>query len=171
MIENPDIIQYCSDGDMDHDLYLLFTHARYLMYRAREKELQRYDITPEKAQVLFITNILKERATPAEISRFLLRQPHTVSAIVNRMEEKGLVEKVRDLNHKNMVRVVITEKGKKLYSLTTGRGPIHRIMSALSEDEREHFRRSLEKIMLKASKEPGMNRNLQLPKNRLFVVS
>jgi MarR family multiple antibiotic resistance transcriptional regulator len=159
VIENSEITQYYSDGDSDHDLYLLFTRARYLMYRAREKELQRYNISPEQTQVLFITYVLKKRATPAEISRFLLRQPNTVSAIVDRMEEKGLVEKVRDLNRKNMVRVGITEKGKKLYSLTTGRGPIHRIMGALTEDEREPFRRCLEKIMLKASKEPGLSRN------------
>ncbi len=158
MIEDQEKMQSYSDGDVDYDLYLLFTRARYLVYRAREKELQRFDISPEQAQVLFITHILKDKATPAEISRFLLHQPHTVSAIVDRMEQKGLVEKVRDLGHSNMVRVAITEKGEQAYTLTATRGSIHRIMNALDDNEREQFRLCLEKIMLKAIKEPGLNR-------------
>jgi DNA-binding MarR family transcriptional regulator len=156
MIEEQEKVQSCSDGDIDNDLYLLFTRARYLVYRAREKELQQFDISPEQEQVLFLAHVLKDKATPAGISRFLLHQPHTVSAIVDRMEQKGLVEKVRDLGH-NMVKIAITEKGEQAYLLTATRGSIHRIMNTLSSDEREKFRQCLEKIMLQAIKEPGLN--------------
>ena len=160
-IEDREIIQCCSDGDGDYDLYFLFTRARYLVYRAREKELQKYDISPEQAQVLFITRVLKEKATLVEISRFLLHQPHTVSAIVDRMEQKGLVEKVKDPDHINLVRVALTGLGEQVCKLTAARGSIHRIMNALSEEEREVFRQCLEKIMLKALKEPGLGRLAQ----------
>jgi len=147
---------YVSDGDKDHELYLLFSNARYLTFQAREKELQRYRLTPEQAQVLFTIKTLSGRATPAELSRVLLRQPHTVSALVERMEQKGLVKKFKDLGRKNLVRVVLTEQGEKAYEVTAKRGPIHRILGNLTEEEREYFQRSLGKILEKARMELGM---------------
>jgi DNA-binding MarR family transcriptional regulator len=151
--------KFFSDGDEFQDLYLLFARARYLTFRARERELQRYGLTPEQSQVLFVTQALKNKATPAAISRLLLRQPHTVSAIIDRMAKKGLIKKSKDLERKNMVRVTVTEKGKEAYEVTTKRGPIHRILSALDKEERQQFRQYLEKVMVKAREELGMDRD------------
>jgi DNA-binding MarR family transcriptional regulator len=151
--------KFFSDGDEFQDLYLLFARARYLTFRARERELQRYGLTPEQSQVLFVTQALKNKATPAAISRLLLRQPHTVSAIVDRMAKKGLIKKSKDLERKNMVRVTMTEKGKEAYEVTTKRGPIHRILSVLDKEERQQFRQYLERVMVKARDELGMDRD------------
>jgi DNA-binding MarR family transcriptional regulator len=159
MMEDKDKIGYLSDGDEDHDLYHLFTRARYLTFRAREKELQRYGLTPEQAQLLFTIRALNNKATPSEISRILIRKPHSVSSLVDRMEEKGLIQKSKDLERKNLVRVALTEEGRKAYELTTKRGPIHRIIGALDENERQQFRKNLEKIMAKARAELGMDRS------------
>ncbi len=151
--------KYYTDGDAYQDLYLLFARARYLTFRAREKELQRYDLTPEQAQVLFLAQGIDSKATPAEISRYILRQPHSVSAIVDRMVKKGLVTKVKDMERKNMVRVAITEKGRKAYELTTRRQSIRNILGALNEKDRAQFRNYLETIMAKAREELGLDRD------------
>ena len=151
--------KFYSDGDEFQDLYQVFDQARHLTYRAREKELQRYNLTPEQAQVLLIIQAIEDRATPVEISRLILREPHSVSAMVDRMEKKGLVVKVKDLKAKNMIRVAITDKGREAYEITTKRGPIRSIMSALDEDERRQFSQYLEKIMEKASEELGLGRD------------
>jgi MarR family transcriptional regulator, organic hydroperoxide resistance regulator len=151
--------RYFSYGDEDQDLWVLFTRARYATFRARERELQRYGITPEQAQLLFVAQAIESEATPARISRLILRQPHTVSAIVDRMEKKGLVKKVKDLDRKNMVRVVLTEKGQKAYEMTSKRGPIHRIMHTLNDEERANFRGYLERVMGKAREELGLDRD------------
>jgi DNA-binding MarR family transcriptional regulator len=152
-------MKFFSDGDEYQDLYLLFARARYLTFRAREKELQRYGLTPEQAQVLFLAQALGNKATPAEISRMLLRQPHTVSAMVNRMKANGLIKKVKDLDRKNLIRVTLTEKGVEAYKLTTKRGPIRRILGELNEEERKVFHQYLERIMYKAREELGMDRD------------
>jgi DNA-binding MarR family transcriptional regulator len=152
-------IKFFSDGDEFQDLYLLFARARYLTTRARKKELQRYGLTPEQAQVLFVAKALGNRATPAEISRLILRQPHTVSTIVDRMQKKGLVKKIKDLERKNMVRVSLTKKGSEAYALTTKRGPIHRILGALNHAEREEFHEHLWRVMMKAREELGIDRD------------
>jgi len=161
-LEYDESMKFFKSNDPDHDLWLLLTHARYAVYRAREKELQRYGISPEQASLLFVVQALGNKATPAALSRYILRQPHTVSALVDRMARRGLVKKVKDLDRKNLVRVVITEKGQKTYELSTKRGPIHRIMGVLNEEERKNFKSYLERIMAKARKEIGMDRD-ELP--------
>jgi DNA-binding MarR family transcriptional regulator len=148
--------------DEDQDLWLLLTHARYAVFRAREKELQRYGVSPEQVGLLFVVQALGNKATPAALSRYILRQPHTVSALVDRMARRGLVKKVKDLDRKNLVRVVMTEKGQRTFDLSTKRGPIHRIMNTLTQEERRNFKAYLEKILAKARKEIGMDRD-ELP--------
>jgi DNA-binding MarR family transcriptional regulator len=149
--------------DDDQDLWLLLTHARYAIFRAREKELQRYGVSPEQVGLLFVVQALGNKATPAALSRHILRQPHTVSALVDRMARRGLVKKVKDLDRKNLVRVVMTEKGQKTYDLSTKRGPIHRILATLGPEEKKEFRETLEKLLAKARKEIGLDREEILP--------
>jgi DNA-binding MarR family transcriptional regulator len=112
--------------------------------------------------LLFVVQALGNKATPAAISRHILRQPHTVSALVDRMVKRGLVKKVKDLDRKNLVRVVMTEKGQKAYEISTKRGPIHRIMNTLNTEERREFKTYLEKLLTKARKEVGLDQD-ELP--------
>jgi DNA-binding MarR family transcriptional regulator len=158
--------KFYSAEDEDQDLWFLLTHTRYAIFRAREKELQRYGVSPEQVSLLFVVQALGNKATPAALSRHILRQPHTVSALVDRMARRGLVKKVKDLDRKNLVRVVITEKGQKTYELSTKRGPIHRIMGSLDAKEKKEFRVYLERLLAKARKEIGLDRD-ELPASEI----
>jgi DNA-binding MarR family transcriptional regulator len=162
-MEYDESAKYFSYSDEDHDLWMLLTHTRYAIYRAREKELQRYGVSPEQVGVLFIVQALGNQATPSQISRYILRQPHTVSALIERMSEKGLVKKVHDLDKKNLVRVSLTEKGQKIYESSTRRGPIHKIIGILSAEERTQFRNILDKLHLRARKEIGLDQEQNYP--------
>jgi DNA-binding MarR family transcriptional regulator len=152
--------KFYSYSDEDHDLWILLTHTRYAIYRAREKELFRYGVSPEQVGVLFVIQALGSKSTPSEIARCILRQPHSVSALIDRMAEKGLVKKVHDLDKKNLVRISMTEKGRKAYEYSTRRGPIHRIMATLSQEERSLFRNMLQKLQNQARKEIGLDREM-----------
>jgi MarR family transcriptional regulator, organic hydroperoxide resistance regulator len=162
-MEYDESAKYYSAEDEDQDLWLLLTHTRYAIFRAREKELQRYGVSPEQVGLLFVVQALGNKATPAALSRHILRQPHTVSALVDRMAKRGLVKKVKDLDRKNLVRVVMTEKGQKTYDLSTKRGPIHRILNSVSPQEKKEFRETLEKLLARARKEIGLDREEILP--------
>jgi DNA-binding MarR family transcriptional regulator len=165
-MEYDESVKFYSADDADQDLWLLLTHARYAIFRAREKELQRYGVSPEQVGLLFVVQALGNKATPAVLSRHIIRQPHTVSALVDRMARRGLVKKVKDLDRKNLVRVVMTEKGQKTYDISTKRGPIHRILNTLSEDEKKVFKDMLERLLAKARKEIGLDRD-ELPPSDL----
>jgi hypothetical protein len=61
---------------------------------------------------------------------------------------------------------VITEKGQKTYELSTKRGPIHRIMGSLDAKEKKEFRIYLERLLSKARKEIGLDRD-ELPASEI----
>jgi MarR family transcriptional regulator, organic hydroperoxide resistance regulator len=155
--------KYFSYLDEDQDLWMLLTHARYAIYRSREKELFRLGISPEQAGILFVVQALGNNPTPSDISRFIIRQPHTVSSLIERMTAKGLVKKTHDPERKNLVRVSLTEKGQRIYDLSTGRRSIHRILSVLSGDERARLRELLVKMQARARLEIGLDREKYPP--------
>lgn len=154
---------HLDDTDVDYSLWWLIVHMRRAMYKARAKELFQYGITPEEAAVLFIVKAIGRQATPAEISRWLLREPHSTSGLINRMEKKRLIRKVKDLKRKNMVRVAITEKGQQSYTQSSKRGSVHRIMSALDGDECQQMWKYVRKLRDKAFEEIGVVRKPPFP--------
>ena len=125
------------------------------MYKARARELWRYRITPEEAVVLFVIQSIGWRATPAEIARWLLREPHSISGLLRRMEKKGLLKRVKDLDRRNLIRITITEEGLEAYNQSTKRESIHRIVSAISQEDCQKMKACLEKLWIKALEELG----------------
>lgn len=135
------------------EYYTLWLHlilVKDMIHRARKEELGRIGITVSEASVLFYSKALGDRATPTEISRCIFRRPHGISALVSRMERKGLVKKIKDLRKKNLVRVELTAKGQQAQKDASKRVVIRRIISSLSKDERQQLSSYLEKLRSKA---------------------
>jgi len=136
-------------ADEDYELWVLLHQAETAMFRARDKELRKYDLSAMWAAVLYIVQVIEYvdlQATPTEISRWLFRRPHGVSTLLRRMEKEELVKLVKDLGQKNLIRVAITEKGYQAYRDSIKRDSIHRIMSSLSEEEHRQLKSWLLKI-------------------------
>lgn len=106
-----------------------------------------------QAAVLFIVKAIGERATPAEISRWLFREPHTVFGLLDRMEEQGLVRRLNNLERKNLIRVVITKKGEEIYQRSRETKVIGTILSCLSSKQRQNLRSYLETLRDKTLEE------------------
>ncbi|MCX5999807.1 MAG: MarR family transcriptional regulator [Chloroflexi bacterium] len=152
------------DADEDFKLWSLLHQARDAIARARENELKPADISMVQAAVLFFVKNMEGPATPAMISRYLFREPHTISGLLDRMESQGLVRRVRDLHRRNLVRIEVTEKGEELYHKSRERRRIiTKIMSVLSEEEHDNLRIYLEKLRNKALKEIGVKTRLPYP--------
>ena len=136
--------------DQDYRLWVLLNQVRDAVLKARQKELNQYNISASQAAVLLVIEAIGPKATPAEISRRVFRKPHSVSGILSRMEKKGLVRRLKDLDRKNLTRVVFTEKGREAYYQSTKRESIRQIMSSLPEEERKQLTSSLETLRDKA---------------------
>jgi len=154
------------DVDQDYKLWVLLGQASDMIFEARENELREYGITAMQAEVLFAVQAIGDKTTPAQISRWTLRRPHSISGILDRMEKVGLIRKTKDLARKNQVRVSMTDKGRQAYNKSLKRKSIHRIMSALAEEERQQLWSRLETARNKALKEVGKDpKKVPFPKS------
>lgn len=139
--------------DEDLRLWNLLDRTRHAIFKTRTKDLNRFNLSIMQSSVFNVVWALGEKATPAEISRWLFREPSSVSDLIGRMEKEGLVKKIRNAVKKNKVKVVLTEKGQDARSQATKLESIHKIMSALSKEERQQLEVSLEKLWYKAREE------------------
>lgn len=140
-------------GDKFFNAWAMLRRTADVVARARHKELVRYGITIRQASALHLIQMLGEQATPAEIARAELRQPHTVSAILQTMEGQGLINRHKDLERRNQVRAVLTSKGLQAYEDSKKRESIRSIMSCLDNEDLASLQRILGKISDAAKKE------------------
>ena len=128
----------------------LIHQTTHLMARARRREIKRHGLTDVHSGILFAVLLLEDRATPAELARWLAREHHTILEVIKGMERKGLLKRSKDLERKNLVRVSITEKGKRLYQKVAKRESIEFMMSCLSEKERKALCKYMDRIRERA---------------------
>ena len=97
-----------------------FDQTRDVISKARELELVQYIVTRVQASVLFVLLNQNREVTLAEISKWILRKPHSVSSLVSRMEKIGLVKKIKG-REDDKIHITLTDKGSELYSKTNRR--------------------------------------------------
>jgi len=149
--------------DQNYNLWVLLRQTRDAMIKAREKELEKVGISSIQSAVLFTIKAINGNATPAEISRRLVREPHSVSGLLSRMEKQGLIRRLKDLPRRNMVRIVMTAKGEAVYRESTERRVVHEVMDGLTGDEQRQLWEHLERIRDKALKLAGIGHELPFP--------
>jgi DNA-binding MarR family transcriptional regulator len=149
--------------DPDYKLWVMFNQTRNAIVTARERELAEFGVSKLESYILFVIKAMGDDATPAEISRIVFRQPHTVSEFLSRMEKKGFITKSRNPKNKSMIRLRLTPKGNALYRKTSKRDSIHEIFSELSHEDREKLAHCLEIVQGKALEAIGVKRAAYFP--------
>jgi DNA-binding MarR family transcriptional regulator len=82
--------------------------------RATEIELGKRQTTLAQMDVLLILSMSKVPLSPGEISAYVFREKHSVSALLSRMQRAGYVKKVRSKKDQRVVKIQIQPKGKEL---------------------------------------------------------
>jgi DNA-binding MarR family transcriptional regulator len=136
--------------DTEYELWVLLTQAYRALVRLRENELRSTGISMMQSGVLAIAKALDEPPTPTQISRWLCREPHTVSMLLRRMEKKGLIRRMKDTERRNSIRVILTPKGEEAYRRSRNRRELHRILASLSPGKRKNLASCLEVLRDKA---------------------
>jgi DNA-binding MarR family transcriptional regulator len=144
--KDEDVIKHRSSIDMDYKVWILLNQSRDSMQRARDKELRKHDVSSQQAAVLFIAKSIEGKVTPSEISKWMLKAPHTTSTILTRMEKQGLVEKHREAGNGREVIINLTEKGEEVYRKSEKIESIRDIVSCLSFEERQQLNSLLAKL-------------------------
>lgn len=139
----------------DYRSWVLLVYTRDLIYQLRTKELRKHGVSQEEMGVFCLVESLGKKAIAAEIARWLVRKPHTISDLVRRMVNKGLLIKTRDLDRKNVVRLSLTDKGKEIFEKAKELQSIHNVMSCLSENEQRQLDTYLSKLRDEALRQHG----------------
>ncbi len=134
--------------DLTQCINYLLTTAQHTVVQHLNSKLLKYDVTPSQYGVLSCLWRC-EYSTPKQIAESLFLETSTISGILDRMQKKGLIQRVMNLEDKREVRIVLTEKGKDLEI------PLSDIIEAVnlevlqgfSEEQILEFKESLMKII------------------------
>lgn len=136
--------------EYENELWVLLYKTAYLIRRCREIELSKKDTSWIQSSVLYQIKKAKIPPTPADISRLLFRKPHTISGLLNRMEKQGLILKTKDEKKRNLIRILLTQKGDKLLKISNHSKVIEEAMMSLSAIKQKHLKSSLQDLYEKA---------------------
>ncbi|MCX6012418.1 MAG: MarR family transcriptional regulator [Chloroflexi bacterium] len=150
-----------ASAEYENEIWVLLYKTAYLIRRCREIELSRSDTSWIQSSVLYKIKNSPIPPTPADISRLLFRKPHTISGLLTRMEKQGLITKTKDEKKRNMVRILLTEKGEELLRISSNSPIIEEVMQNLSETKQKQLNSALQNLYTKATeiviREPIVN--------------
>jgi DNA-binding MarR family transcriptional regulator len=111
-----------------------------------ELEIEPHKVTLSQAKVLYLlAKNREEEVTLADLSKWMFREPNSISSLITRMEKAGLVSKRRD-REENRIFVSITPKGYGLLMNKLTEHSMTVVMSALTPDEKKRLRLYLRKL-------------------------
>jgi DNA-binding MarR family transcriptional regulator len=131
----------------------LIGKARHFLLKARQKELNPYNISARQARILDIIQNIGHSVTLAELARYTDRGVSSLSVQLTRMEKDGLVKKTRKTLKSNLLCFELTAKGLDTYKHSSEMNAEKTIMSVLSEKERQQLISLLKRIISTAKKE------------------
>jgi DNA-binding MarR family transcriptional regulator len=135
----------------DEKTFINLARANMMLQRAIDLEISRVGLTIPQAGVLYFLQITKEPLTPMKLSRLLHRQPHTVSALLTRMEAQGLVKATKDMERKNWVRLSLTKKGQEAYKRQLAERIAFNATACLSKKERDTLNDICKKLTVRGA--------------------
>ncbi len=101
--------------DIVAKMWTVFPKASDAACRAASKRLRPVGVTLQQARALLVLSRSSSPPTCTEISRILMRKPHTITALLNGMQRAGLIRRVKDDGNQKLERVVMTQKGKEVW--------------------------------------------------------
>ncbi len=124
-------------------LWQKFSQTRAAIFKAREKRIGQY-FHPNWGSALIFVWANNGKATPSMLARALFLEPHSVSELITRLEKRALVKRHKDKSKKRIVRISITDKGRKVCYQAMQTDFITGIMSSLSDEQYEQLDSTLD---------------------------
>ncbi len=149
-----------------YDLWGLLSLTHRAINKARERELMKCGVTVEQASILHIIFVLDHKPTATELSRYLIREPHSVCQTANKMVTLGLLKKIRDSKRRNIYRFSLSDKGLASFRCSRNRESIESIISELSKKDSQELISYLHTLLDAATERIGIDR-LPLPSAQL----
>jgi DNA-binding MarR family transcriptional regulator len=140
------------------NLIALLDQTNDIIYRAEELELGKFNVSLAQVKVMYIIakSTSANGVSLADLSKLMLREPNSVTTLIQRMEKAGLVKKKR-VKKENKIFVTITEKGRDLIFNRITQESMYAIASSLTNEEIQNLRTYLNKLREKGRQVLGLD--------------
>jgi len=91
----------------------LLTNAQHNVFQYLSKKLTEYDVTPVQHGILSCL-MGKSYDTPKHLAESMSLETSTISGVLDRMQKKGLIDRVINKEDRREVQVRLTDKGREL---------------------------------------------------------
>jgi len=91
----------------------LLTNAQHNVFQYLSKRLTEYDVTPVQHGILSCL-MGKSYDTPKHLAESMSLETSTISGVLDRMQKKGLIDRVINKEDRREVQVRLTDKGREL---------------------------------------------------------
>ena len=143
--DNIEKIRIKKQEDPDIGLLILFDQTSSVLTTAVELELKSKRMTQPQARILHMLSRENKPATMDELADWTYKGYNSVSTLINRMEKRGLVKKIKkDGDLKTYI--VPTEEGNIMYHKKVTERSIHLIFDKLSDTEKKQLFNLLTKV-------------------------
>jgi len=103
------------DSIRDQTLELMdLVDAGNIAQRAMEKRLCQVGLSVAQQRILGLLYLARETLTPSMLATLLLQEMHSVSGLLNRLEDRDLITRTHDKRDRRVVWVGLTTKGRRL---------------------------------------------------------
>ena len=108
--------------------------AANVAQRGLEKRLSHLRLSVAQQRILAMVYFAKESLTPSMLAALLLQETHSVSGLLNRLEDRELITRTRDRQDRRVVWVGLTPAGSKVAeeAITIASGMSKEFESALN---------------------------------------
>jgi len=134
--------------DRMHEAVLSVVLTGTMLTQAGTAFFRRYGLTEAQFNVLFALHFADHALTQTELGRRLVVTRASITSLIDKLEEKGLVERRTVPGNRRSYHVIRTKKGKALFDDVEPlyRARIHHAMSGLSVAEQNQLISLLEQV-------------------------
>lgn len=132
----------------DYEEPLLLGAAFTIMRKENERAAAQWGITPSQVIALAIVDDSPKPLTISALARLMIQESPSVSTLIDRMYERGWVERLADPKDRRKALVKSTKKGRKLReeARLAWRITNEELFAALTKEERATLKKLLHKF-------------------------
>ena len=126
--------------------FILFVQTAYTVLKYADAHFYRQTgLSVIKFIVLQALAINGGSMRPSEIAEWTYRKRHTITTLVDRLKQDGLVKTARNNADKRFISVTLTDKGRKTVERATpvAKEIVNQVMSSITEDDATALEKSL----------------------------
>lgn len=145
------------DGKRIYDAWVAIHQAAIVLERAVDVRLRPWNLSGSQAAALSVL-VTHGPQRMSDLARYLLQQTQTTTDLVDRLEQRGLVQRIRHATDRRVVLVEATAAARKLLHEIDGTGWMvgREAIGALTEKELEQLTATARRVRDRAAELGGI---------------